>query len=183
MYRPAYTRADDTVAREIVRAEPFAVLARVVSGDVALAYAPLYVDGADLVGHLARANPFTRDLDGARVTASFRGPHGYVSPTWYAEPAAHVPTWNYVAAEAVGVAVVVDPLPALAFAVAAHEPDWRPDPARAEELARGIVAFRIVAPTIVAKLKLSQNRSPEDHDRVAAVFDGRDPALAAWMRR
>ena len=34
----------------------------------------------------------------AASIAIFHGPHAYVSPSWYAEPAAAVPTWNYAVA-------------------------------------------------------------------------------------
>src|SRR5204863_7118642 len=38
-----------------------------------------------LVGHLAKPNPQWREFtgNGATVTASFAGPHAYISPRWY----------------------------------------------------------------------------------------------------
>ena len=39
---------------------------------------------------------------GVESIAIFHGPHAYVSPSWYAEPAAAVPTWNYAVVHAHG---------------------------------------------------------------------------------
>src|SRR5581483_7236234 len=66
-----------------------------------------------LLGHVARANPHWRELEGREVLAVFSGPHAYVSPTWY-EAADVVPTWNYVAVHASGTARLVDDPDALA---------------------------------------------------------------------
>jgi len=55
-----------------------------------------------LVGHFARANPHAEAAAGDESIAIFHGPHAYVSPSWYAEPAAAVPTWNYAVVHAHG---------------------------------------------------------------------------------
>lgn len=180
MYVPGAFRLDDPAAlRRLVDEHPLATLLRLVDGEPVLADAPLYLDGTTLVGHLARGNPFARRLDGADLIVRFRGPDAYVSPTWYGTPAEHVPTWNYVVAEARGRAEVVAPAEVLARMVAAHEPTWRPDPAVEAQLSAGIVAFRMAEPAWTGKAKLSQNRSAEDHARVAGRIT---PDVAAWMR-
>ncbi len=40
-------------------------------------------------------------LGESEVLVIVQGPHGYISPSWYAEPA--VPTWNFVSAHLSGV--------------------------------------------------------------------------------
>lgn len=179
MYLPPSFRLDPSLRARLVAEHPLATLIRVVGAEPVTASAPLYLDGDALIGHLARANPFVDALDGASVLAVFHGPDAYVSPTWYGDPAAHVPTWNYVTAEARGVATVVAPDAVLDAMVAAHEPAWRPDAAVQATLSRAIVAFRLGALVWECKAKLSQNRDPDDRARVAARID---PAVARWMR-
>src|SRR5882757_6288203 len=51
--------------------------------------------GLVILGHIAKANSHWKNMDGTvESLAIFHGPHGYVSPTWYADSPA-VPTWNY----------------------------------------------------------------------------------------
>ena len=46
-----------------------------------------------ILGHVAKANPVWRLFDGCTVvTVVFQGPHGYISPAWYASRQ-QVPTW------------------------------------------------------------------------------------------
>jgi transcriptional regulator len=127
-----------------------------------------------VTGHVARANPHAAAiLEGQRATAVFRGPHAYVSASWYEEPYETVPTWNYVAVQASGRLQECDPLPLLAALTRAFE--TAPEPWQLERLdveyvrgqLRAIVAFEMRAERVDAKAKLSQNRSEEDRRRVA----------------
>src|SRR5262245_57291471 len=53
-------------------------------------------------GHLSRQNPQTKTFDGSQQgVIVFRGPHGYISPTWYAKTDV-VPTWNFAVVHATG---------------------------------------------------------------------------------
>lgn len=57
------------------------------------------VDGDRIIslrGHLNRANPQARALEGRSVLASFSGPDSYVSPYWRTSPC-RGPTWDYSA--------------------------------------------------------------------------------------
>src|SRR5688572_31217446 len=61
-------------------------------------------DGPRLVvhGHVAKANTHWKSMDGTiESLVIFHGPHGYVSPRWYANSPA-VPTWNYAVVHAYG---------------------------------------------------------------------------------
>ncbi len=73
---------------------------------------PLLTDGMRIIGHMARANPHWKALrDGARATAIFAGPDGYVSPSSYPSKAEHhrvVPTWNYEAVHAEGTVEIIE---------------------------------------------------------------------------
>ena len=106
----------------------------------------------------------------AESIAIFHGPHAYVSPSWYADPAAAVPTWNYAVAHAHGtIELAQDAAETRAIldlliqrfearargALAARA---RPRP-RLRAMVDAIVGFRIRVKRIDVKFKLSQNRS------------------------
>jgi len=143
--------------------------------------------------HVARANPIWQKLAADRqVLVVFQGEQTYVSPSWYvAEPeSSRVPTWNYAAVHAVGRARMLgddETSEMLERLVAEHERDgWRPEMStRARQgMLRAIVGFEVEAPRLEGKLKLSQNRSPADRERVrAALAETGHPDLAALMTR
>src|SRR5262249_32242255 len=55
-----------------------------------------------LHGHLSRQNPQTTAFDGKQpAVVVFRGPHSYISPTWYTKQDV-VPTWNFAVVHATG---------------------------------------------------------------------------------
>lgn len=135
--------------------------------------------------HVARANPQWQQLGvSAHVLAIFAGPHGYVSPTWYADPG--VPTWNYAVVHAHGVARVIDDPEHLRGHVEAlaakfergRAAPWVPDydPRRLA----GIVGIEVRVDTLEGKFKLSQNRSAADRAGVVAQLaaSGHDNDLA-----
>jgi transcriptional regulator len=79
--------------------------ARDPEGRTTVSHVPLIWPAAShgtLLGHFARANPHVEQAPGAESIAIFHGPHAYVSPSWYAEPAVAVPTWNYAVVHAHG---------------------------------------------------------------------------------
>ncbi len=143
-----------------------------------------------LMGHMARANAHWRGFSpDDEVLVTFLGPHAYISPSWYASPAA-VPTWNYAAVHVWGVARLIEDLDALREHVLqmvdAHErrldPSW--DPAAAGDIIdielRAIIGFEIPIARIEGKYKFNQNRSREDQEGViAALSRGTDTQLRA----
>ena len=150
-----------------------------------------------LLGHLARANEHWRYFDGKTpALVIFQGPHGYVSPSWYATTPA-VPTWNYAVVHVYGRPlatedrqVTSDVLEGLIHKYESH----RPEPYRTEKLPKGfyeqmmnrIVAFEMPVDKIESKFKLGQNRSQEDREGTikGLVAEGSPAAgeLAALMR-
>jgi len=154
--------------------------------------------GERLIGHVARANPIWRRIDGRRsARAVFMGPHAYLSPRWYGgDPAQAVPTWNYQAAEVVfRPARVEDPERAIAILAALsalYEPahgGWTPRGPAEETVRRmlpGIVAFEGPIERLAGKAKLSQNKTAAQIAAAsAAMANQSDPqaqATAAAMR-
>jgi transcriptional regulator len=183
----------------LIERHPFATLVTPAAGGLRVSHIPMLArreaDGLVISGHLARANPHWRVLAESPSTAIFHGPHGYVSPTWYATTPA-VPTWGYAVVHATGTAHLRDDIAAteahLAELAARFEPGpdgWRPESVPADlrrDLARAIVAFELHAERIEGKLKLGQNRSAADREGAIAHLEaaGTDMshALAELMR-
>jgi transcriptional regulator len=199
---PSFTLADVAEVRRVIESNPWATIMSAGDGGlVASHYAVLLDETRDdltIVGHVGRPDDLIHGMGERELLVVFQGPHGYVSPGWYGDVQA-VPTWNYTAVHLAGVPeilsdeenlVVLDQLVAR-FESRMPEPKlmWeRPnDPAYVERLASGTVGFRLSPSRVVAKRKLSQNKSPDTIETVIAALtaDGpyANPALAAEMRR
>ena len=154
-----------------------------------------------LYGHFAKANPQWRDLqNGAEALVIFAGADAYVSPGFYPSKAEHgkaVPTWNYVAVHAYGVAEVfteADRLLAVLNALTERHESGRAQPWAVadapadyiEGMLKAIVGFALPIQRLEGKRKLSQNRSAADfagvREGLAASPDAHDQALAHLMR-
>jgi len=194
MYVPDAFRSDDRAALlAFATAHPFATVITRDDRWVEVSHLPLCVDSERnrLRGHLARANPQLAHLaDGREVLTIFHGPHGYVSPSVYIEQPS-VPTWNYVVVHAHGRARAVDEsgLRSILDELVGRfdATGWRLY--TGDEFLRpaldAIAGFEIEIERLEGKLKLSQNRSPEDRTRVAAWLERGDDssrALSALMR-
>lgn len=204
MYLPTVFRDDDRASTvELCQAYPFGMLIAHEEGSaLEIAHLPLVVREAgetlSVFAHVARANRLAiLAASGTRMTAIFRGPHAYVSPRWYEHPTQQVPTWNYVVAHVEGpsratteeeLAALLDDL-SRTFEAGAEDP-WSTSlsaPDFAADLRRGIVGICVRGESVSCKAKLSQNRSAEDHSRVARALRERgspdDLALADRMTR
>ena len=143
--------------------------------------------------HLARGNGLTKWLNGASALITVNGPDAYVSPRWYADRAT-VPTWDYVALELEGRVQRMDSdgLEALLYAlIERHEGRLGGEQWSAEEtppdlwrkLLGGIVGFEMEVLAWRPTFKLSQKKSPEEREAIAAGLEGAgSPALAQLMR-
>jgi transcriptional regulator len=187
MYMPERFREDDLpTLHALMRDYSFATLVTQHEGVPFASHLPLVLAADEgpygtLYGHMARPNPQWRDFDAAQdVLVIFQGPHTYVSPSWYAEDPANVPTWNYAAVHAYGSPRLItddDSCRALLDTlVRRHEEPfatpWRLHMPEAElrQKMQGIMTFAIRITRLEGKLKLSQNRSLEDQQRVAATL-------------
>ena len=201
MYIPRSFLMSEQDAVQFVAEHPFAVLFSTTrDGEPLATHLPLVRrDDGRLVGHLARANPHWRHLDGARVLAVFLGPHAYISPEWYgAMP--NVPTWNYVTVHATGTCRLLTGQDQLAEALAVLTrfiepsspiPDavlrpTHPDHAYYQAEMPAIVGFSIDVERLEGKAKLGQNRTrAERKGAQAGLFATGDPdarAVAECMR-
>ncbi len=198
---PQFATSDRAAIARLMHDYPFATLVTPGGTEPHISHLPLLlVAGSEphgtLIGHMARANPHWEHAAGAESTAIFHGPHAYVSPAWYAEPAQAVPTWNYAAIHAQGALEIIGDaaearrvLDALVQRFEAERAaPWRfaMPQRRRDALVGAIVAFRLRIRRLTAKFKLSQNRSAEDRARVVAALEREGHAdaatVAAWMR-
>jgi transcriptional regulator len=198
---PLFAVRERTAAARLMHDHPFATLVTPAAPEPHVSHLPLLLVSdcephGTLLGHFARANPHWQAAREVESVAIFHGPHAYVSPSWYAEPARAVPTWNYATVHAHGtLAILDDPAQARAILDAlvqrfegGREAPWQfamPERER-DALVNGIVAFRLRIKRIDAKFKLSQNHPAGDRTRVMAALEA-EPyaeahATAAWMR-
>jgi transcriptional regulator len=202
-YIPEHFRvSDEQTLREFMQAHDFATMVSPSPEGLVTSHLPVLVRpaGATLMiaGHLARANPHWRLMNGATPALFlFHGPHGYVSPSWYAAAPA-VPTWNYSVVHAHGRPTVREEtsfirgvLEELVARYEGRRPNgWRPESLPAdyyERMLSAIVAFEMPVTRLEGKFKLGQNRSVEDRRRtIAGLEDDGSPeavSLAEFMRR
>jgi transcriptional regulator len=172
---PHFAENNPAVLADLIDEIAAATLITSVANEVTVNQVPLLFDREHhcLLGHLARPNSQLQDLAaGAPVVANFTGPQAYISPSWYAD-ASQVPTWNFVSIQVRGVPTMLDsPEDVLNIITrlsqreeAVFEQPWTVDKVPAdklEKMLKVIVGFKIDISSIQGKLKLSQNRSPED---------------------
>jgi transcriptional regulator len=194
MYLPQAFREEDlSTLQAFMQQYSFATLITQHDGVPFASHLPLLLRAHDgpygtLIGHMARANPQWRDFaTGQEALVIFHGPHVYVSPSWYGVHPS-VPTWNYAVVHAYGRPQVITDNAALyevlqqlvrTFEAPSPQP-WTfelPDE-YLQSMMQGIVGFTMRLTRLEGKYKLSQNRSPEDQRRVAAVLHAQGEALS-----
>jgi transcriptional regulator len=196
MYRPSAFAVDDVAKlHAYIRERGFATVALIAGGSIELAYAPVVLDSqvepnGALRFHLARNNPVSQRADGAHLLFSFVGPDTYISPDWYATPGM-VPTWNYIAVEAHGIARKLDrgEMQRLLVDVSgeherklAPKKPWTIDKVpeqRMSVLLNAIDGFEVRLQSLRGKFKLSQNVKTEDFEGTLRGLDARADAASA----
>ncbi|MBU6424625.1 MAG: FMN-binding negative transcriptional regulator [Chloroflexi bacterium] len=185
MYRPQHFREERLdVLHAIMERNSFATLVSAGPDGIVATHVPVLLDRAagrlgTLRGHIARANDHWKHwASGAEMLVIFRGPHAYVSPSWYAT-SGRVPTWNYLAVHAYGTPRLVEDPDALRRLVdeTTHryedgfETPWRMssvEPKVIDGLLDAVVGFETPIARLEGKRKLGQNRSRADREEMAA---------------
>lgn len=206
MYIPAAFRDDDLASlHQMIECTRLAMLVTHDEQGLQASHLPLLLRADEgrhgtLYGHLARANPQWRALkNGAQALVIFAGADAYISPGFYPAKAEHgkvVPTWNYVAVHAYGLARVFNDAPSLLDVVSAltdkHEAGrampWAVADAPADYIDKmlgAIVGFALPVERLEGKRKLGQNRSAADingvRDGLSNSADPQDQQLARLM--
>ncbi|PZU47225.1 MAG: transcriptional regulator [Microbacterium sp.] len=200
---PSFAMTDVQELRRVIDANPWMTLVSATEdGLVASHYAVLLDDDRDdltVVGHVGKPDDGIHGLGERELLLVVQGPHGYISPGWYGDVAS-VPTWNFVSVHLSGVPEILtaeENLRVLDRLVARFEQSlpqprlmWQApnDEEFVRRLERGTVGFRLTPTKVVAKRKLSQNKSDEVVDTIIAELEGggspyADPRLPGEMRR
>jgi len=211
MYLPAHFKETRTpVLHDLIRAHPLAVLVTLDANGLVANHLPLEIDAGagehdTLRGHVARGNPMWKSYrPEVEAMAIFQGPHGYITPAYYATKAATgevVPTWNYATVHAHGPLRVIDDAGWLRSFVeqltdrhearrqqATGAAPWKVSDAPAayiDRLVKAIVGIELPIARIEGKWKVSQNRPAEDRAGVIAGLGAGDPvqqAMAELLR-
>jgi transcriptional regulator len=204
MYSPTYNRIEDRAELiAFMRANNFPILVTGTGGVLHASHLPVTVheEGPQVVidMHMSKSNlqwhEFFEGEMSDEVMVIFTGPHAYISPRWYEEQE-RVPTWNYAAVHAYGVARMITDKKVKSESqrrlIESLDPEWLPkfDALRREYvdmMLDGIVNFSIPAARIETRWKLSQNRGRREMELIAAQLDKSADsgarALAALTRK
>jgi transcriptional regulator len=199
-HTPSYLLEDPAEVKRLIRRNPWMTYVSPAStGLVSSHYATLLEetddDSISIVSHFGRPDEVAHELGQHEVLVIVQGPHGYISPNWYAE-GDFVPTWNHVTAHLYGVPEILsdDENFRILGDLVDHFERRMPTPvsldideAKARRIARGTVGLRIRVTRFDARAKLSQNKPPEVREAIMTALEGSGPysdaALAAEMRR
>ncbi len=197
MYIPPAFREDDlAVLHALMRAYGFAIVVSQQGGAPVATHIPILLDSergpyGTLLGHVSRANAQWTGFNGEQeALVIFQGPHAYITPSWY-EPGLNVPTWNYAAAHAYGKPRLIEDYAALVKLLHASvqtyesgfEQPWKfdyPEDALRSKV-KGIVGFEMEITRLEGKLKMSQNRSEDEQEHVAAELQTSQDTLVAGV--
>jgi transcriptional regulator len=126
-----------------------------------------------IFGHVSRQNPQSQAFDGRQTgVIVFRGPHGYISPTWYAKKEA-VPTWNFAVVHATGRPAAITDKAALHALLGRLIEKFESTEGSGYDFSKlpesyvspmlgGIVGFEMPIESLEGKFKLGQERSDAD---------------------
>jgi transcriptional regulator len=199
-HTPTYVVTDPAEITRLIRENPWATFVSNTAGGLVASHYPVLLEHTDdgsisLVSHVGRPDEKLHELGQHEMLMIIQGPHGYISPGWYGNDE-FVPTWNHVTAHLYGTPEILsdaDNFQVLDDLVD-HFERQLPNPisldideASARRIARGTVGLRLRVTRFDARLKLSQNKSPEVVDRIVDALGEpgpfASPALAAEMKR
>ena len=195
---PAHAVEDPALVRELIRANPWAILVSDPGEGIVASHYPVLLDeeaeGLTLLTHVGRPDEEVHDLGSGEVMVIVQGTHGYVSPSWYAPGATRAPTWNFSVAHLHGVPELLgaeENLAVLTRLVERFEREVEKplylDQEWGAEMAKGTVGIRIPINRFVCKRKLSQDKDPVSRRQAIAALRApgpyHHPALADEMER
>jgi transcriptional regulator len=201
-HTPGYLLTDPEEIRRLIRENPWATFVSHTEGGLVASHYPVLLDDAAstgddivIVSHFGRPDEQLHDLGSSEIVVIIQGPHGYISPSWYA-PDDFVPTWNHVTAHLYGTPELLeaDENFAVLDRLTDHFEQRMPEPKSlhidvesARRIAKGTVGLRLRVTRFDARAKLSQNKTPEVVERIIEALEGDGPyssaLLAGEMRR
>ena len=195
-HTPSYLLTDPAEVKRLIRDNPWMTYVSPAStGLVASHYATLLEETDDdsitLVSHFGRPDEVAHELGQHEVLVIVQGPHGYISPNWYAE-GDFIPTWNHVTAHLYGVPEILSDEENFRILgdLVDHFERRMPTPVsldidrgKAARIARGTVGLRLRVTRFDARAKLSQNKAPEVRAQIVAALSGDGPYAHADLAR
>lgn len=198
-HTPSYVTEDPEVVKRLIRENPWATIVSNTTAGLVASHYPVVLEeeseGISIVSHVGRPDETLHELGRHEILVIIQGPHGYISPGWYAGDD-FVPTWNHVTAHLYGTPEILSDADNFAVLddLVDHFENRMPQPVhlsvdekQARRIAKGTVGLRLRVTRFDARLKLSQNKPAAVVDRVLAGLDGdgpyAQPALADEMRR
>ncbi|MRJ76587.1 FMN-binding negative transcriptional regulator [Aeromicrobium sp. SMF47] len=197
-HNPAYATDDEQVVRRIIAENPWGMIVSHHDGDLVASHYPMLLDedadGLTIVTHVGRPDEQLHGLGESEVLLVFQGPHGYISPSWYAPAAGRIPTWDFSTVHCHGTPQVLGEEENLAvltqltahFEQHVEHPAWL-DQELGARAAKGTVGLRIPVDRFTAKVKMSQDKDPAtvqsviDHLRAPGPYH--QPYLADEIER
>jgi len=186
MFLPEFLKqSEHAKILDLIRQFPFATLVLNTATGIEVDHLPLLIEKENnqslvLLGHLAKMNSLCKQEIQGLVKVIFHGPDAYISPNWYPSKKAHgraVPTWNYLVVHIEG---------DLKWQ---HDEEWKynllskqtdfheqgfvetwqlkdaPE-SYIKGMLKGIVGVKIEVKNLVAKWKVSQDKSDVDKQGV-----------------
>jgi transcriptional regulator len=196
-HNPHHAVTDPAVVRRLVRENPWGTFVSSNGGLVASHY-PILLDEESeelaVYSHVGKPDEELHGLGRSEILLIVAGPHGYVSPSWYAPGTTPVPTWNFSVAHCYGTPQLLDPDTNLAVLtrLVAHFEDRVEHPVHLDQelgarIARGTVGLRLPIDRFVCKVKMSADKDPVSQRQVLEQLRGSgpyaSPALADEMER
>ncbi len=197
--RPSHRPRTVAEVLEVIERYRFGTLVTNTADGLIASHLPFMIDSGrgehgTLLAHMARANPQSAAIGGGEeAMATFLGPHGYISPSWY-DDRATAPTWDYVAVHCYGPTVrhsdeeALRNIERLIGVMEAPPPaGWSTADLTAEQvqaLIRNVVSFEMPLTRIEGKFKLNQGDKPERIRAAIAHLDRQgEHELSDYMRR
>jgi transcriptional regulator len=190
--------SDPLVVRALIAVNPWSTLVSHGENGLVASHYPVLLDDRDddlaVVTHVGRPDEELHRFGDGEMLLIVAGPHGYISPSWYAEGATPVPTWNFSVAHCYGIAQVLDADENLRvltrlvehFEQRVDEPLLL-DQEFGAKLAKGTVGVRLPITRFVCKVKMSQDKDPQSRAQVLDALRSPgpygNPALADDMER
>jgi transcriptional regulator len=179
MYIPGHYRETDQKATlSFMRKYSFATLITAKDNYPTATHIPFVVnetpEGVELISHVALGNTQWQDFEQHPVLVIFSEPHAYISPSHY-ESEKNVPTWNYIAVHAYGMAKIINDknsvFAILETMIETYEKEYKSQWDNLPEnyknkMLKGIVAFKITVSNLQAKKKLSQNKTSSERENI-----------------
>jgi transcriptional regulator len=198
-HNPKHAETDEAVVRTLIAENPWATIVSQHDSELVASHYPILLDDTrealTIVTHVGRPDEQVHGFGAGReVLLIVAGPHGYISPSWYAPGATRAPTWNFSVAHCYGVPEILtlEENKATLARLVAHFEDHVEHPAylepeTADRLAPHTVGIRLEITRFVCKIKMSQDKDDQSRRNVLEALRGdgpyAHPALADDMER